>query len=131
VSFDPAQLEKQPAAEPRGQWSARESEPKVDKTLRITDGDTQMRFQFNHLVHEAEIKFPEKPSDEVRTFLKDHSWKCDEDVLTGEKVWHKPVHFETRVPGRVTANREFWQASDMVREEKGLPPRSQGVEIPD
>jgi hypothetical protein len=91
-----------------------------------------MRFQFNHVTHEAEILFDEKPGAEVRQFLKANKFGFDTDQVTGEKVWHTKINYESRESDRVVAKRTFWKAVDMVREEKGLPARSQSSEmIPD
>lgn len=116
----------------RGAWTRREGgEKTVDKTLNITDGDTGMRFQFNHITHAAEIKFEAKPSDATRQFLKDNGFRFDTDEATGEKVWHRRINFDTRVQERVDAKRVFWKAVDLVREERGLPARAQESPIPD
>ncbi len=45
-----------------------------------------MRFQFNHMTHNAEIKFDGPPSPDVRGFLKDNGWRFDEDVATEAEI---------------------------------------------
>jgi len=95
------------------------------RTQAVTDNMAKTKFHFDHERHRALIEFGEgKPSDEVRTALKDGGFRWDRD----EKKWEMPVQYTTREQDRVHALHVFNQVSAMIRQEKGIPAQ-QGIPI--
>lgn len=101
---------------------------KVDKTRAMSEPETDMRFAFNHVNHEAEIKFGKEPSTAVKELLTSRGFEYGVDQTTGEKVWHTPINYETRVQDRLHSKRTFWEAVDLTRVEMNLPKRSNYLE---
>src|SRR5262249_33887527 len=87
----------------------------------ITDPDTGMRFHFDYESHKGVITFEERPSASVTKMLHDGGYRWKQEV----KAWLLSL-----TPGQWEADRKhakkvFWQVADVVRAEKGLPPRAQ------
>lgn len=62
------------------------------------------------------ISFKEKPSAEVREFMKQSGFTWQQ----GNGEWTRPIHFDTRVQDRLHAERTFEEACHMTREERGI-----------
>jgi hypothetical protein len=66
------------------------------------------------------IRFDEKPSDAVRTLLKEeHGYRFDGE----DQVWYKPINPAKARQGRSEAEELAFQAANLVRQDKGLEPK--------
>jgi hypothetical protein len=71
------------------------------------------------------IQFAEKPSAEVLAVVKSEEFGYRYD--TDEKLWYKRINQAKPRKSRAEVDELFFQVVDMLRAEKGPPPRSQQV----
>ena len=93
----------------------------VQRAAIISDRQAGVRFYFNYERHTGEISFADKPSEEVRSLLKEngYQWKAE------AKVWSIPIRFESREQDRLHAKKIFHQVAELIRMEKGIEPAGQ------
>lgn len=67
------------------------------------------------------IQFQDKPSEAVRAVLKseEHSYRFDGE----DQVWYKRINHDKPRQSREEADELVLKVADMIRQEKGLPPR--------
>jgi hypothetical protein len=131
------QQEQVPAREP-GDEQDREPLPpqrgwKHDNTAgveRLTYSDTDRQL------YEFWLKFRDgKPSDAVRSYLKDNGFRWAPDAPTGGRwqevkgAWVRPIGYETQSQDRLHGERVFDKVVEMICAEKGIaaPEKTEGM----
>ncbi|MBP3955466.1 hypothetical protein J8F10_09245 [Gemmata sp. G18] len=89
----------------------------------MTDVVAGVRLREHQNPYLSTIKFDEKPSDEVKSKLKEHGFRWNQD----NKEWIRPIEYETRVQDRILAERAFEEVAKMVRDERGIAHSYGGV----
>lgn len=89
----------------------------------MTDVVAGVRLREHQNPYLSTIKFDEKPSDEVKSKLKEHGFRWNQD----NKEWIRHIEYETRVQDRILAERAFEEVAKMVRDERGIAHSYGGV----
>jgi hypothetical protein len=109
----------------QGEAGASADRPAVKRMAVLSDREAGLRFYFDYQLHRGEISFDDKPTPEVRSFLKQNGFGWDRDA----HVWTVPIRFQQREQDRLAAKRTFHKTCELVRAEKGLT--EDGPALPD
>ena len=75
-----------------------------------------VEFRTHRDPYEAELVFQDKPSQAVIDHLKANGFRWNRQ----EKIWTRPVNFDTQAQDRLVASRTYHKVVGMILEEKGL-----------
>lgn len=101
--------------------------PEQERTANLPDpynletadvGGSRMHLARSHRFQQMQIRFEEKPSEEVTALLKDEGWRWRGQ----ETGWTKQLDREARWRSQADAERLFREIASNIRAEKGLEP---------
>ncbi len=111
TSFDPSQFT---------EGASKKESTFVKRFGEWTDFETNVGLTEDRQNNRMLIRFGEKPSEAVRTLLKqEYGYKFDPD----DQVWYKRIDKAKPRQTRDEAQELAFKVGDMVREEKGLEPK--------
>lgn len=116
IEMHPPQAEARPA-EDRG-TKLPESHELDSIELGPEKGSARMRLFRSNRFQQMQIRFDEKPSDEVREFLHQEGWRWRGQ----ETGWTRQLDKEAKWRTQADAERLFKEVANAIRAEKGLGP---------
>jgi len=107
-----------PAREPGQDGDARQYPPEPNPRGWAHNNVVNVEFSTRRDPYQAQLAFKDKPSQAVIDALKDAGFRWNGP----DKIWTRPVNYDTQAQDRLVASRTYHKVVDMLLEEKGLAP---------